>query len=43
MVTKLGRKSSNDLSGPIIPGAERRPPPPADLQRKRFALILAPP
>jgi hypothetical protein len=31
MVTKLGRKSAEDL-GPIIPGAERRPPPPDDLE-----------
>jgi hypothetical protein len=30
MVTKLGRKSAEDL-GPIIPGVERRPPPPDDL------------
>ncbi len=30
MATKLGRKSAEDL-GPIIPGAERRPPPPDDL------------
>jgi|GraSoiStandDraft_41_1057321.scaffolds.fasta_scaffold642849_1 hypothetical protein len=31
MVTKLGRKSAEDL-GPIIPGVERRPPPPDDLE-----------
>jgi hypothetical protein len=30
MVTKLGRKSAEDL-GPIIPGSETRPPPPDDL------------
>jgi hypothetical protein len=40
MVTKLGRKSAADL-GPIIPGAERRPPPPADLEPAEQAHWLA--
>jgi hypothetical protein len=37
MVTKLGRKGANDL-GPIIPGVERRLPPPADLERRERAI-----
>jgi hypothetical protein len=36
MATKLGRKSAADLA-PIIPGAERRPPPPDDLQPEERA------
>jgi hypothetical protein len=40
MVTKLGRKSAEDLS-PIIPGAERRPPPPDDLAPEEQAHWLA--
>jgi hypothetical protein len=40
MVTKLGRKSAEDL-GPIIPGAERRPPPPDDLDPAERAHWIA--
>ena len=41
MVTKLGRKSAADLGGPIIPGVERRPPPPDDLEPAEQAHWLA--
>jgi hypothetical protein len=40
MVTKLGRKSAADL-GPIIPGVERRPPPPDDLEPEEQAHWVA--
>jgi hypothetical protein len=40
MVTKLGRKSAEDR-GPIIPGAEHRPPPPDDLDPAEQAHWLA--
>jgi hypothetical protein len=40
MVTKLGRKSAADL-GPIIPGVERRPPPPDDLAPEEQAHWVA--
>jgi hypothetical protein len=40
MVTKLGRKSAEDL-GPIIPGVEHRPPPPDDLQPEEQAHWVA--
>jgi hypothetical protein len=40
-MAKLGRKSSADMLGPIMPGVDTRPPPPADLQPEEQAHWIA--
>jgi hypothetical protein len=40
-MAKLGRKSSAELLGPIMPGVETRPPPPDDLLPEEQAHWIA--